>query len=214
MSQTTRFGLHYQALTDAPDGSALGQALATDTDGWLARAYPVANAAGRVSLGAVPEGFLVRERDSDLVYIADEMGAWAQLGAGGTTTVTSGTSATFGQWSASSAVQSFVTGTETPVAFPDQDIASSVVTRSAKGVGHQFHVAAGLYLAACAVRFAAGAAGSRFIGLRTTDDAVQYATAQNDGGPAAATRTFCMPVLLAAAADLYVVASQDRKSVV
>jgi hypothetical protein len=83
------------------------------------------------------------------------------------------------------------------------------VTRSTKGVGHKFHLTAGTYLVDTNVRFAAGSSGSRFLGLRTADDVSQYATAQNDGGPAAANRQFAKVITLNSAADLYLVASQS-----
>ena len=69
MATTPRFGLHYQTLTDAPDGPALGGLLAQDVDTWLARAYPVADTAARTALsGSVLAGFTVLQQDDGSVW--------------------------------------------------------------------------------------------------------------------------------------------------
>jgi len=209
MAVTPRFALPYQTENDAPDGPDLGEGLATALDVLLSRALPVANAAARIALTPY-EGMLVAQNDdfSGWIYL---VGAWRQvffpsLGGGGGGG--GGTSLDVAAYS-NSANQTFGTsGTEYPVAFPQGNDSASVV-RSTRGVGHKFTVQPGTYHVDTNVRFGAGAAGSRFIGLRTSDDVIQFATAQNDGGPAAANRNFAKVITLASAADLYLVASQS-----
>jgi hypothetical protein len=213
MALTTNYALPYQTENDQPDGPDLGEGLATSLDVLLSKARVVANAAARIAVAgsALYDGLIVAQLDdfSGWIYLA---GAWRQIwsialggggGGGGT-----GSSLDVAAYS-NSASQTFGTsGSEYPVSFP-QGSDSASVTRSTKGVGHKFHLTAGTYLVDTNVRFAAGSSGSRFIGLRTADDVSQYATAQNDGGPAAANRTFAKVITLNSAADLYLVASQS-----
>lgn len=207
MATTSRFALHYQALTDTPDGAGLGQALATDVDGWLARDYPVANATARTSLTGVPEGFRVRQQDDGSGWVYTNSATWQQIYAAGGSGSVAGLLG-IGFWSASS-VQSFATATETPVAFGNEDQALSGVTRNAKGAGHSFTVTAGSYIARASVRWASGTAGSRFLGLRENADVIQYASDQGDGGPNASTRQFAVPLVLPSTTTIYVVGSQS-----
>jgi hypothetical protein len=209
MALTANYGLPYQTENDLPDGPDLGEGLATSLDVLISYARPVANAAARVALATYP-GLIVAQLDdfSGWIYLS---GAWRQIwsialgggsggGSGATVDVASYSnvaSQTFGQ-----------SGTEYPVAFPTGVDAAGVV-RSTKGQGHKFTVPIGVWLIDCSVRFGAGDKGSRFIGLRTADDISQFISAQNDGGPAAATRTFAKVVALNSAQDLYLVASQS-----
>ena len=213
MATTSRFGLHYQTLTDSPDGAALGATLAADVDAWLCRWYPVANAAERTAISSPPEGFGVRQRDDGSLWIYTDLGTWAQwttgTGGGGGGGTSAGIGLLVGEWSASS-TQSFGTsGSEYPVAFAIENRALSGVTRATKGVGHKFTCNAGTYWCSASVRFAAGSAGSRFIGLRTDDDNTQYWTAQGQGGPAAHTAQFAGPLVLSSTTAIYVVAAQS-----
>lgn len=214
MGSTTRFGLHYLGLSDAPDIAGATELLAEDTDGWLCRAYPVANAAARTAISSPPEGFLVRQRDDGSVWVRTDLGAWSQINGSGGGVVGGGSSgsASYGAWSATS-VQTIPTGssTITPLALGNEDLALAGVTRSSKGAGHKFTCVAGTYLATATVRFAAGAEGSRFISLRAADDSAQYWSDQ-DSGSAVTTRTFTGPVLLGATTDLYVAVSQSSGS--
>lgn len=212
MATTPRFGLHYQSLTDSPDGAAMGALLAEDVEACLFRWYPVDNAAARTALTSVPEGFAVRQRDDGSLWIYTDLGTWAQWttgGTGGDGPTSAGIGLLVGEWSASSAQTFTTSGTEYPVAFGNENIALSGVTKAAKGVGHKFTCTAGTYWASASVRFAAGAVGSRFIGLRTNDDNTQYWTAQAQGGTAAHTCQFAGPVVLSSTTDIYVVASQS-----
>lgn len=212
MALTANYSLPYQTENDQPDGPDLGEGLATSIDVLLSKARVVANAAARIAISGTGlyDGLIVAQLDdfSGWVYLA---AAWRQIwsvslgggGGGGT-----GSSLDVAAYS-NSATQTFGTsGSEYPVSFP-QGSDSASVTRSTKGVGHQFHLTAGTYLVDANVRFAAGDNGSRFIGLRTADDVSQYATAQNNGGPAAANRQFAKVITLNSAADLYLVASQS-----
>lgn len=209
MATTSRFGLHYLTSNDAPDIAGVTQNLATDTDGWLSRFYPVANAAARIALTGISAGFTAIQADDNSTWVWTGS-AWIQLnvstsgGAGGTSPAL-----TYGQWSATATQTFTTTATDYPVAFAVQDVAATGVTQSTKGVGHKWSVPAGYWLASATVRFAAGTAGSRFLGLRTDDDVKQFASAQNDGGPAAATRALTTPLVLAATTSIYVVASQS-----
>jgi hypothetical protein len=212
MPLTANYGLPYQTENDPPDGPDLGEGLATSLDALLSKAVVVANSAARVALSgsALYSGLIVAQADdfSGWIYL---VGAWRQIwsialgggGGGGT-----GSSLDVAAYSNSSSQTFGSSGTEYPVSFP-QGSDSASVTRSTKGVGHKFHLSAGTYLVDSNVRFAAGSQGSRFIGLRTADDVSQYATAQNDGGPAAANRQFAKVITLNSAADLYLVASQS-----
>lgn len=216
MGTTTRFGLHYQALSDAPDGAGLGELLAEDTDSWLARVWPVADAAGRSAL-SVSEGFLVRQRDDGSVWVYTDIGTWSQLngasggGGGGGGVV----GAAVGEWSATS-TQSFPSGssTVTALALGNEDRALAGVTRSTKSAGHKFTCTAGTYLVACTVRLAddGGAGGSKFIALRKADDSAQYWSSQDSSSGGTTTRNFSGPVVLASTTDLYVGVSQSTGS--
>lgn len=214
MASTANYGLPYQTENDPPDGPDLGEGLATSLDVLLSKARVVANAAARIALSgsALYEGLIVAQADdfTGWIYLA---GAWRgpvfspTLGGGGGGGG-GGNALDVASYS-NSASQTFGTsGTEYPVSFPNGSDTASVV-RSTKGVGHKFHLLAGTYNVDSNVRFGAGSQGSRFIGLRTADDVSQYATAQNDGGPAAANRTFAKVIVLNSAADLYLVASQS-----
>lgn len=212
MATTSRFSLHYQSLTDSPDGAALGGLLAEDVDGWLCRWYPVANAAARTALTNVPEGFGVRQRDDGSLWVYTDLATWAQWTTGGSSSdgpTSAGIGLLVGEWSASSTQAFSTSGTEYPVAFGNENTALSGVTRSTKGAGHKFTCTAGTYWAAGSVRFAAGSAGSRFVGLRTDNDNTQYWTAQAQGGPAAHTAQFAGPVVLGSTTAIYVVAAQS-----
>lgn len=209
MALTPNYALPYQTENDTPDGPDLGEGIATSLDVLLSKARVVANSAARVAIsgGALYEGLVVAQQDdySGWVYL---VGAWRQIWS--TSLGGGGGSASIGVAAYSnSASQTFGTsGSEYPVSFPQGSDSASVV-RSTRGVGHKFTCQPGTYLIDSNVRFGAGPAGSRFIGLRTSDDVSQFATAQNDGGPAAANRTFAKVIALNSAADLYLVASQS-----
>lgn len=208
MATTPRFGFHYLTSGDPPDLAGATEDLATDAETWNGRGLAVANAAGRIALGTVGEATIVRQRDDGSVWIYTDLGTWAQIGGGG------GGGGAIGVVAANysaSAVQTLPNATDTPIAFGvGADV--SGVTRSTKGVGHKFTCVAGYYLIAATVRFDSGTAGSRFIGLRKADDSIQYVSAQNDGGPNDATRTFAWPVVLTATSDLYIAGSQASGS--
>lgn len=216
MATTPRFGLHYQTLTDAPDGAALGALLAEDVDTWLCRDYPVADTAARVALsGSVPTGFRVFVQDDGSTWRWSGA-AWVDLtaitssgggGEGGGGSTTSG--AVPGKWRASSN-QSLSNGVDTVLAFGNTETSSSVVTRATSGSGHKFTLAqTRIYAITCTCRIVPGAVGSRFLELRNSAQTVRYVAAGNQGGPAATTLTFSVTDQFTAGDELLVTATQS-----
>jgi hypothetical protein len=212
MATTSRFGLHYQALTDAPDGAALGGLLAGDVDTWLARAYPVADANARTALSGVAAGFLVLQLD-DNTFWGWNGATWVGFGdgtTGGGGGGGGGGSGTFieGQWRAT-ANQAIPNSTDTVLGFGTTETTSAVVTRATSGAGHKFTLAnTATYAITAVVRFAAGSAGSRFIELRNSAQNTGYVADGDQGGPAAATRHFSLTKQFTAGTELVVIGAQ------
>jgi len=206
MATTSRFGLHYQTLTDSPDGPSLSQTLAEDVDDLLSKAYVAADATARTALTSVPQGFVVFQDSDDTVWIYNGS-AWVQFGDG--TGGGGGGSFVEGQYRAS-ANQTIPNSTDTVLAFGTTETASAAVTRATSGVGHKFTLAnTATYAITATVRFAAGTAGSRFIELRNSAQTTGYVSSGNDGGPAAATRTFSLTKGFTAGDELVVIAAQS-----
>ena len=209
MATTSQFGLHYQTLTDAPDGAALGATLAADVDTWLARAYPVADANARVALTGLSAGFFVLQLDDDSLWQWNGS-TWVSrsgiVGGGGD----DGTALASikGQWRAT-ANQTLSNNTDTVLAFGTTDTSSTVVTRATSGAGHKFTLTqTGTYAITATVRFAAGTAGSRFIELRNAAQTTGYVSQGDQGGPAAATRSFSITDTYNSGQDFVVIAAQ------
>lgn len=210
MGATARFGLRYPELTDVPDLNAIAAAIAADVEGWLARAYDCLDAARPAS---PPNGMLINVTDIGTLEIR-RAGAWVVVGGSGS----GGYTPVDGQWYASSA-QSITNNTDTTVAFGTTEKASAIVTRAATGLsgamgaGHKFTLLeAGCYSVDGTVRFAAGSSGSRFVGLyvgATSPPTSRVGAQQNDGGPAAATRSFSFTRRWPANTDLLVVCAQN-----
>lgn len=162
MPSTSRFGLRYPSLTDAPDGTSLGEDLAQDADGWLSRAFPCTALTRPTGVGA---GFLIYETDTESVAIYDGTD-WTYVGAGSTSG--GGVTGAEAQYSASSA-QSVADSTNVVMAFGTDDTTSAAVTKSAQGAGHKFTLnTAGVWLITTTVRYATTTAtGERFAGLKT-----------------------------------------------
>jgi hypothetical protein len=212
MATTSRFGLHYQALTDAPDGAALGGLLAGDVDTWLARAYPVADANARTALSGISAGFLALQLDDDTFW-GWNGATWVGFGDGTTSGGGGGggSSSAFieGQWRAT-ANQTFPNNTDTVIGFGTTETTSAVVTRATSGAGHKFTLAnTATYAITAVVRFAAGTAGSRFIELRNSAQSTGYISQGDQGGPAAATRSFSLTKQFTAGTELVVIGSQS-----
>jgi hypothetical protein len=209
MATTPRFGLHYQTLTDAPDGAALGGLLAGDVDAWLARAYPVADANARVALSGQAVGFFTFQQDDDSLWVWDGS-SWDAVG--GSTGGGGGSSAfsyTDGQYRAS-ANQDLTNAHDTVLGFGTTETASAVVTRATSGTGHKFTLTqTGLYAITATVRFAAGAAGNRFIELRNSAQNARYVSSGGQGGPGADTRTFSITRGFSSGQDFVVTATQS-----
>lgn len=213
MATTPRFGLHYQTLTDAPDGAALGALLAADVDTWLCRAYPVTDAAARIALSGIPAGFTVLQDDDDSVWVwtgsawSGGVGSGSESGGGGGGG--GSVAAVEGQWRAA-ANQNLSNNTDTVLAFGTTEISSTLVSRTTSGSGHKFTLAeSACYAITATVRFEAGNTGSRFIELRNSAQNTRYIADGDQGGPAAATRSFSITKRFTAGQELVVVATQS-----
>jgi len=208
MATTPRFGLHYQALTDSPDGAALGGLLAGDVDGWLCRKFPVADAAARLALSGLGTGFMVIQDDDDSEWTWNGS-AWQAVSSG--TGGGGGGSGLFieGQYRAT-ANQTIPNGTDTVIGFGTTETVSTSVTRATSGAGHKFTLTnTATYAITAVVRFAAGAAGSRFIELRDSAQTTGYVCDGDQGGPAAATRHFSLTKAFTAGTELVVIGAQS-----
>ena len=208
MATTPRAGLRYPGLVDAPNVPGDFANLALDTDGKLFRAFPCTDGTKPAGLVSGDRGFLIDNGDTGNIERWTGS-AWAVIGGGGG----GGGSAYIpvkGQWKASTN-QSISDGTDTPVAFGTEEIASAIVSRSTLGAGHKFTLAElGTYAISTTVRFAPGAAGgNRFIELRNAADTGRWASQGNDGGPAAVTLSVAVTDRFAAGTELYVCAFQN-----
>ena len=173
MGSTSRFGLDYPDLTEAPNGPAQIQGLASDVDGWLCRAFRCTSS---TRPSGVPNDFLIRESDTGNVYIWTGS-AWEQVngaaaggggGGGGTTTIAT-VSATY----AATSAQSIPTTTDTVVAFGVEQASDPLVTRSTSGAGHRFTLAqTRLWIVTATVRFAQNAVGGRSFEITTGSGAI------------------------------------------
>lgn len=212
MGSTTRFGLHYQGLSEAPDGAGLGETLAEDVDGWLSRGYPVADAAARTALSGIGVGFLVLQQDDSSGWIWDgslwvDLGGSGGGGGGGITGVA-------GKYRAT-ANQSLTNNTDTVLGFGTTEVTSALVTRATSGVGHKFTLSEdATYAITATVRIAAGTAGPRFIELRDSAQTTGYVSCGQDGGPNAWTGTISITDRFPAAQELVVVAAQNSGATV
>lgn len=209
MASTTRFGLHYQALTDSPDGAALGGTLAQDVDAWLSRSYPVADAASRVALSGLPVAFLVLQQDDNSLWQwsgstwIDRTASSGGGGGGG------GSGFIDGQWRAT-ANQSLSNSTDTVLGFGVTETSSTAVTRATSGSGHKFTLGStGIYSVSATVRFASGAAGPRFIELRNSAQNARYAShGVYNGGTAACTLNLSVTRQFTTGQELVLTATQ------
>ena len=207
MAATSRFGLRYQGLNEAPNGPLLGEFLASDVEAWLSRAFPCLSTARPTGVG---DGFLIRETDTGLVQIWNAAGStWAPIGGGGGGTAYA---AVEGQWTPSSA-QSIAT-TDTVVAFGTTEITSPIVTRSASGAGHKFTLAeAGFYQVTVTARFSAGLAGRRFVEIRNAAQTARFVSegfTVNDGDTA--TVNLGVGKRFTAGAEICVIATQSGQT--
>ena len=173
MGSTSRFGLQYPDLTDAPNGPAQMQVLAVGVDGWLGRAFRCTSS---TRPSGVPNDFLIRESDTGNVLIWSGS-QWEQVngaasggggGGGGTTTVAT-VSATY----AATNAQSIPAAQDVVVAFGVEQVADPLVTRSTSGAGHRFTLAqTRLWTISSTVRFAQNATGGRTVEIVTGSGAV------------------------------------------
>lgn len=174
MGSTSRFGLHYPDLTDAPNGPAQLQQLSEDVDGWLCRDFPCTSA---TRPAGVAVGFRIVESDTGKTFRWSGS-TWVDIsstvvsgggGGGGGTTAISTVSATY----AATATQSIAPTTDVVVAFGVEQTSDPLITRSTLGAGHRFTVAqTRLWIVTATVRFADATGGGRTFELRTGSGAV------------------------------------------
>lgn len=167
MGTTSRFGLRYPELTDAPNGPAQVQQLAQDSDGWFSRLWRCTSSTRPTG---VPNDFMVRESDTGNVMIwtgsawALVSGAVSSGGGGGSAPAVGTVSATY----AATAAQSIAAGADVPVAFGVAQVSHADVTRSTLGVGHQFTLGQSrLWIITATLRFAQNPTGGRTFELRS-----------------------------------------------
>ncbi len=207
MGATSRFALRYPELTDAPNGPAQMSALASDVEGWLARAFRCTSSTRPSS---PPNDMIIRETDTGNIMIWTGS-AWAQVSApvgGGTGGLPAiGTvSATY----AATSAQPIASGLDTVVAFGVASVTNSEVTRSTFGAGHQFTLTtARLWIVTATVRFAQNASGGRTFEIRTGAGAVlaKESGPQNQDAPYTANLTVARA--LAANTTVHVIARHN-----
>lgn len=204
MGATTRFGLRYPALTDAPSGPQLAQFLAEDVETWLSRTF-TCTSSNRPT--GVPDRFLIGETDTGKILYWNAAGStWVEIGGGGGG---GGYTAVKGEWRAASN-QSIPNVTETAVAFGTEVTPSAVVTRSTFGAGHKFTLTeAGAYAISVIVRYVAGTTGNRFAALLNSANTAVFDAAGGDGGPGASTLKLAVTDRFTAGAELYVSTAQS-----
>lgn len=168
MGSTTRFGLSFPELTDAPNGPEQMRQLAQDTDLRLSRAFRCTSG---TRPSGVPDDFIIRESDTGNIYIWTGS-AWSQVagsvssggGGGGGTPAVGTVSVTY----AATTAQPIATSSDVVVAFGVAQTTSSEVTRSTFGAGHQFMLSqTRLWIISATLRFAQNATGGRTFELRT-----------------------------------------------
>jgi len=194
MGTTDRFDLTYPEQLDEPDGPAQIQALAEDVEAWLSRAFPVADAATRTTLGtalgAGGYGFIAVETDTKLPYMWNGT-TWLALsgstGGGGGSEAGGGT---FVQTSAQS-IPNTTSGPGTIVSLPDGDPGDQLA-RTTQGSGHKFELlASGIWAIGGNVRVAStGTAGEVSASIRldlaggtTFDDVLDIDGGRREGLP-------------------------------
>jgi hypothetical protein len=164
MGTTSRFGLRYPGLADAPNGPQLAQFLAEDVDAWLTRAFPCPDA-NAVPTG-VPDGFLIDRQDLGEVQIR-RGGAWAVISPTVSSGGGSGAIGTMSATYAATTAQPISTASDVTVAFAVEQVSSPAVTRAPAGAGHAFTLTqTRLWTISATLRFAAHPTGGRTFELR------------------------------------------------
>lgn len=167
MGATSRFGLRFPELTDAPNGPAQLQTLAGDADGWLSRAFRCTSSTRPTG---VPDDFLIRESDTGDLHIWTGS-AWQQIsgvvsggGGGGSGGAIGTVSATYTATSA----QPIPSNVDTTVAFGVDAVTNSEVVRSTSGAGHKFTLGqTRLWTITATVRFTENGTGGRAVDIRS-----------------------------------------------
>lgn len=171
MGSTTRFGLAYPELTDAPNGPAQLRELADDVDGLLSRLYRCTSSTRPLS---PPNDFVIRETDTGNVMVWTGS-AWSQVngtitgggtggtGGGGGTSLISTASATY----AATSAQPISAQSDVVVAFGVELVGDGAVVRSTQGAGHKFTLGqTRLWTVSATVRFAQNGTGGRTFEIR------------------------------------------------
>lgn len=144
MGTTTRFGLPYPELTDAPNGPVGVQGLASATEGWLARAVPCVSTGHPTS---PPQGMIIFETDTGL-WLGWDGDSWNPLLDSGATPNTAEA-----QFSAN-ALQSVPTNTDRVVAFTTGQVTNAHIAQATKSTGHKFTIdLAGRWTVSTTVRY-------------------------------------------------------------
>jgi hypothetical protein len=164
LGATTRFGLRYPELTDAPNGPAQFQTVATDVEGWLSRVYRCTSTTRPTG---IPDDFLIRESDTGDMYVWTGS-AWTLItgavSGGGSGSAIGTVSTTFSATSA----QPIPNNTDTTVAFGVDGPTSTEVTRSTSGAGHKFTLnQTRLWMVTATVRFPENGTGGRAVDIRS-----------------------------------------------
>lgn len=201
MGTTTRFGIPYRELTDAPDMPTATKGIADAVEGWLARAIPCTSGTRPAS---PPQGLTIYETDTG-AYLLWNGSAWVAPPA-----ASSAGSVGEARYSASSA-QTISTSTLTPVAFGTAEITATNVTRTVTGAGHKFALSlTGRWGVDLSVRFAANAAaGERYAGLYLASAPTVPLVGNGGSGPSAVTCHAMTERRFTAGQELLVQAWQD-----
>jgi len=164
LGATTRFGLRFPELTDAPNGPAQLGTVASDVDTWLSRAYRCTSSTRPTG---VPDDFIIRESDTGDMYVWTGS-AWAQItgavsGGGGSGSAIGTVSTTYTATSA----QPIPNNADTTVAFGVDAVTNSAVTKSTSGAGHKFTLTqTRLWVVTATVRFVENGTGGRMVELK------------------------------------------------
>lgn len=153
MPTTSRLGLRYPALTDAPNGPQALQQLAEDAEGWHNRAFPCTSTSRPASPA---QGMIIYETDTGewrgWTGVAWELIGSDPAGGGGGGAATVVADAQY----AANSTQSITNNVSRVVAFGAEQAASDYVVRTPRSVGHEFELTiGGLWHISATLRFAA-----------------------------------------------------------
>lgn len=206
---TTRWGLRYPTLPDAPHGPVQLQQLADDVDARLYRAFPCTDAT-KPPLTVDDRGFLIDNATSGNLErwtgsAWQVIGATTGEGGGGGSTGTE-ISATY----AATAAQPISTGADTVVAFGVELAADGAVVRSPHGAGHRFAFGqTRRWTITATLRFAQNAVGGRRFDLVTGSGVVLSSASGPINTAAPWTTTLAVSRRLAAGTTVHAIARHN-----